>query len=140
MTRPSWSEYFHGLARHVATRATCPRKSVGCVIVRDNRVLSQGYNGSLAYQPHCTDVGCQMVDGHCIRTVHAEANAVAQAALHGVSLVDAIAYVTLKPCWTCEKLLRASGVMLISWEEDYGSTPTDSSQALTTDADFDATS
>ena len=72
------------IARQVATRSTCPRKHVGAVIVRDRTILSTGYNGSIRGLPHCSDVGCLMEDGHCVATVHAEANAIIQAAKNGV--------------------------------------------------------
>lgn len=117
--RAPWPEYWHAIARVVATRATCPRRSVGCVLVRDNRVLSTGYNGSPSGEPHCTDVGCDMQHGHCVRTVHAEANAIAQAARHGVSVEGATAFVTLEPCGRCAALLRSAGVEVSYWAERY---------------------
>ena len=84
--RADWNQYFMGIAHQAATRATCPRKHVGAVIVRDRTVLSTGYNGSVRGLPHCEDVGCVMEDGHCVTTVHAEANAILQAAKNGVSI------------------------------------------------------
>jgi len=75
MSRPTWDEYFFSIARAVSLRSTCPRLAVGAVLVRDNRVLSVGYNGAPSGQPHCIDVGCDMRDGHCVRTIHAERNA-----------------------------------------------------------------
>lgn len=120
MTRPSWQTYFRDLARQVATRATCPRKSVGAILVKNGHVQATGYNGSMAGEQHCDDVGCLMVEGHCARTIHAEVNAVAQAARNGVRLEGAACYVTAKPCWTCLKLLVNSGVKLVWYEEDYG--------------------
>lgn len=117
--RAPWSEYFAAIARVVATRATCPRRSVGCVIVRGNRILTTGFNGSLAGEPHCTDVGCDMQHGHCVRTVHAEANAVAQAARNGIALDDATAYVTLEPCRRCAALLASAGITATHWAERY---------------------
>ena len=78
--RVSWDEYFMNIARTVATRSTCPRKFVGAVIVRDRTILSTGYNGSIRGMPHCDEVGHMMVDGHCVRTIHAEDNAIIQAA------------------------------------------------------------
>src|SRR5712692_10370156 len=76
--RAGWNEYFMGIAHQAATRSTCPRKHVGAVIVRDRTVLSTGYNGSIRGLPHCEEVGCVMEDGHCVTTVHAEANAILQ--------------------------------------------------------------
>lgn len=122
MTRPSWNDYFLGLARHVSTRATCTRKSVGAVLTRDAVVLSSGYNGSPAGAEHCTDVGCLMIDGHCARCNHAEANAVAQAARNGVRLERSTCYVTAKPCWPCLRLLVNAGVQAVFYDEDYGAT------------------
>ena len=84
--RPGWDEYFMQIAHTVGTRATCPRASVGCVLVRDHRILTTGYNGAPRGVAHCTEVGCTLVNEHCLRATHAEANAVVQGALHGVSL------------------------------------------------------
>lgn len=114
--RASWDEYFLRIAREVSTRATCSRRSVGCVLVRDKRILATGYNGSIRGLAHCTDVGCLMEDGHCVRTVHAEANAVVQAAQ---PLVGARAYVTSLPCWVCFKLLANAGVTRIVFQDHY---------------------
>jgi len=107
------------VARTVATRATCPRASVGCVLVRDHRILTTGYNGAPRGVAHCSDVGCTVVDGHCLRAMHAEANAIVQGALHGVGLQGAIAYCTHQPCVHCSKLLISAGVAKIVFGEDY---------------------
>jgi dCMP deaminase len=117
--RPGWDEYFMQIARTVGTRATCPRASVGCVIVRDHRILTTGYNGAPRGVPHCTEVGCTMLDGHCVRTTHAEANAIVQAALHGVSIANSMAYCTHQPCINCSKLLISAGVKKIVFETAY---------------------
>ena len=98
------------IARQVATRSTCPRKHVGAVIVRDRTILSTGYNGSIRGLPHCSDVGCLMEDGHCVATVHAEANAIIQAAKNGVAIDGAEIYTTASPCWPCFKLIANSGL------------------------------
>ncbi len=119
MTRPSWDNYFANLAKHVASRSTCNRKHVGAVIVRDKNILSTGYNGSIRGLAHCTEAGCMMENGHCVRTVHAEANAVAQAAKHGISIDNATIYVTASPCWNCFKLLANSGIKKICYLEFY---------------------
>lgn len=108
--RPSWDEYFLKLAMLASERATCPRMHCGCVLVKDRYVLSTGYNGSLPGSPHCEDEGCLVVDNHCVRTNHAEMNAICQAARHGVTLDGASAYVTNMPCTTCAKALIAAGV------------------------------
>jgi len=108
-----------GIAQQAATRSTCPRKHVGAVIVRDRTVLSTGYNGSIRGLPHCEDIGCVMEDGHCITTVHAEANAILQAAKNGVSVDGAEIYTTASPCWNCFKLIANAGIRRISFGEFY---------------------
>lgn len=118
--RPSWNQYFMDLAKAVATRATCPRKSVGCVIVKDRQVVASGYNGSIPGAEHCTDAGCLLENGHCTRTVHSEVNAVAQAARRGVSIEGADVYCTLQPCWPCLKTLLSAGVENVYFGAEYG--------------------
>jgi dCMP deaminase len=122
MMRVSWDRYFMNLAREAATRSTCPRKAVGAIIVRDKAVLATGYNGSLRGLPHCTEVGCLMENGHCVRTVHAEANALLQAARHGVTIEGAQIYVTASPCWVCFKLIVNAGIKRILYGEFYRDT------------------
>ncbi len=117
--RPDWDEYFTHIARTVATRATCPRALVGCVLARDHRILTTGYNGSPRGVAHCTEVGCTIVGDHCMRAVHAEANAVVQAALHGVNVAGSTAYCTHQPCVNCSKLLISAGVRKIVYETAY---------------------
>ena len=117
--RPGWDEYFMQIARTVATRATCPRASVGCVLVRDHRILTTGYNGSPRGVAHCAEVGCTIVNDHCVRATHAEANAVVQGALHGVTLSDSTAYCTHQPCVHCSKLLISAGVRKIVYDVAY---------------------
>ncbi|HUP65554.1 MAG TPA: dCMP deaminase family protein [Thermoanaerobaculia bacterium] len=117
--RAGWNEYFMGIAHQAATRSTCLRKKVGAVIVRDRTVLSTGYNGSIRGLEHCDDVGCMMEDGHCVATVHAEANAIIQAAKNGVSIHDAELYTTASPCWSCFKLIANSGIRRIYYGEFY---------------------
>jgi len=117
--RASWDEYFMGLARVVATRATCDRKHVGAVLVRERTVLSTGYNGSIRGLPHCDDEGHMMENGHCVATVHAEANAIVQAAKNGVSIEGATIYTTASPCWPCFKLIANSGCKRIVFGEFY---------------------
>lgn len=119
MARPSWHHYFLQIARTAATRGTCPRKQVGAVLVRDNQILAVGYNGSMRGWAHCDSAGCDMDDGHCVRTVHAEMNAIAQAARRGVSLDRALAYVTVTPCWNCFKVLNNAGITRILVGESY---------------------
>jgi len=117
--RVSWDRYFMNLAVQAATRSTCPRKHVGAVIVRDKAVLATGYNGSLRGLPHCTDVGCLIENDHCVRTVHAEANAILQAARHGVCIDGADIYVTASPCWECFKLIANAGIRRVLYGEFY---------------------
>lgn len=120
MTRPNWTDYFINIARVVATRATCPRKSVGCVVVsRDHHILTTGYNGSPPGVTHCIDAECDMLDGHCVRASHAETNAVAQAARHGVSIQGSTVYVTAYPCWNCFRQLLAAGAREVIYDEVY---------------------
>ena len=107
------------IARTVAGRATCPRASVGAVIVKDQRILTTGYNGAPPGIGHCADLGCEMLDGHCVRTMHAEANAVVQGALHGVILRGATVYCTHEPCLGCSKLLVSVGITRIVYEREY---------------------
>lgn len=107
------------VARTVATRATCPRASVGAVVVRDHRILTTGYNGAPRHVAHCTEMGCMMENGHCVRTTHAEANAIVQGALHGVGLAGATIYCTHQPCLGCSKLLISAGIVRIVYEQAY---------------------
>lgn len=117
--RVPWDRYFMNLAREAASRSTCPRKAVGAVLVRDKAVLATGYNGSIRGLAHCTEEGCLLENGHCVRTVHAEANALIQAARHGVRIEGAHCYVTASPCWDCFKLLANAGVTRIVFGEFY---------------------
>jgi dCMP deaminase len=117
--RASWDDYFMSIAQVVATRSTCPRKYVGAVLVRDRTILSTGYNGSIRGMPHCTEVGHMMEDGHCVATIHAEANAILQAARTGAMIDRATCYVTASPCWSCFKQLANAGVLRICYGEFY---------------------
>ena len=118
-SRASWDEYFMAIAREVATRSTCDRKHVGAVIVRDRMILATGYNGSVRGLPHCDDEGHLMEEGHCVRTVHAEANAVVQAARNGVRVDRGAIYVTASPCFTCFKLIANAGLVRIVYGQFY---------------------
>jgi len=117
--RPSWDEYFLGIAHEVANRSTCKRAQVGAVIVKNRRIITTGYNGSPSGLPHCTEVGCLMDNGHCIRTLHAEQNAIIQAALHGVSTGGASIYVTHQPCFLCAKMIINAGIVRIVYDNEY---------------------
>lgn len=119
MSRASWDEYFMRIARETASRATCDRKHVGAVVVRDRSILATGYNGSIRGLPHCDDDGHMMEDGHCVRTIHAEANAILQAAKNGVRIDGATIYVTASPCWNCFKMIANAGITKIVYGEFY---------------------
>jgi len=117
--RVDWHTYFMNIARQAATRSTCDRKHVGAVIVRDKTILSTGYNGSIRGMPHCDDVGHLMESDHCVATVHAEANAIIQAAKNGVRIEGAELYTTASPCWSCFKLIANAGIRAIYYGEFY---------------------
>ena len=117
--RVGWNEYFMAMANHVASRATCDRKHVGAVIVRDRTVLSTGYNGSIRGHQHCDEVGHLMENGHCVATVHAEANAIIQAAKNGVCIDAGELYTTASPCWPCFKLIANAGLKRVYFGEFY---------------------
>ncbi|NJD23113.1 MAG: dCMP deaminase [Melioribacter sp.] len=120
--RPSWDEYFLKVAMLVSERATCPRMHCGCVLVRDRQILSTGYNGSIPGDKHCEDDGCIIVDNHCIRTIHAEMNAILQCSSHGISTHGSTAYITNMPCTNCSKALITSGIKEIVIFSDYHDT------------------
>jgi dCMP deaminase len=118
-SRPSWDEYFIRLVDEVASRATCDRGRSGCVVVRDKRIICTGYVGSPPGLPHCDDMGHdmkQMVDDdgtvrrHCVRTIHAEQNAICQAAKYGLSLEGTTLYCTMEPCRVCAMLISSVGI------------------------------
>ena len=118
--RKSWNEYFMDLAVTVASRSTCDRAFVGCILVnKDNRIVSTGYNGSVAGNPHCDDVGHTMRNDHCIATIHVEMNAVLYCAKEGISLKGTICYVTHFPCLNCTKALIQAGISKIYYKEGY---------------------
>ena len=126
--RPSWHQYFLTITRQVAERSTCTRAKVGAVIVRDKNILATGYNGSPAGLPHCTEVGCLIytsrtpsgeTEENCFRTIHAEINAIAQAAKNGASIRDADIYITHTPCIHCLKVLINTGIRRIFYEREY---------------------
>jgi dCMP deaminase len=117
--RMSWDDYFMSIARVVSSRSTCHRKFVGSVIVRDKTILSTGYNGSIRGMPHCTDVGHMMENDHCVATIHAESNAILQAAKNGVMIDGASLYVTASPCWSCFKQIANAGIKRVVYGEFY---------------------
>jgi dCMP deaminase len=117
--RASWDRYFMDIARVVASRATCDRKHVGAVIVRDKTILATGYNGSIRGMPHCSEIGHMMENDHCVATIHAEANAIIQAAKNGVTIDGASIYITASPCWSCFKQIANAGMRRIVYGEFY---------------------
>jgi dCMP deaminase len=119
--RLSWDEYFMEIAKIVAKRSTCDRLNVGAVIVSDRNILSTGYNGSPKGLPHCDDVGHEISDRHCVRTIHAEANAIIQAAKHGTTVENASIYLTNSPCYDCFKMIVNSGIKEVIYGEFYNS-------------------
>lgn len=123
--RENWDTYFMKMAIQASTRATCDRLHVGCVITRDRRVLATGYNGSLPGQPHCGGDNHLFLEGHrgCQRVLHAEANAVLQAAKMGIALDKSRAYVTTRPCFDCMKLLVGAGIEWVGYYQTYRDGP-----------------
>ena len=121
--RPEWDSYFMKIAAAVSERSTCDRAMVGCVLVLEKRILTTGFNGSPAGQAHCDEVGHLLVDGHCVRTIHAETNAIIQAALHGVSTRGCTCYVTHFPCINCAKVLVNAGIVRLVYGIDYRTDP-----------------
>ncbi len=126
--RPTWDEYFMEIMRSVAKRATCDRGRSGCVVARDNRILVTGYVGSPRGIGHCDDIGHELkttthedksTTTHCVRTTHAEQNAICQAAKMGISVDGATLYCSMTPCYTCAKMLINAGIARVVCEKDY---------------------
>ncbi|MBN1523072.1 MAG: cytidine/deoxycytidylate deaminase family protein [Spirochaetales bacterium] len=129
-TRPSWDEYFMEITRTVAQRATCDRGKSGCIITRNKQILVTGYVGSPPGLPHCDEVGHQLkkiihgdgnISQHCVRTIHAEQNAICQAAKTGVSIEGATLYCKMTPCRTCAMLIISCGITRVVCEKKYHS-------------------
>ena len=127
MERPSWEEYFFQIAKQVATRSTCMRRQVGAVLVKDKRLLSTGYNGAPRDISHCIEVGClrdelNVPSGQrheLCRALHAEQNAIAQAALHGVKIEGSTLYCTHQPCSLCAKMIINAGIVEVYFDQGY---------------------
>lgn len=119
MKRIPWNQYFMAQSHLLALRSTCTRLMVGATIVRDKRIIAGGYNGSVSGSEHCIDDGCYMIDGHCVRTIHAEANALLQCAKFGVPTEGSEIYVTHYPCLQCCKQIIQSGIKKVYYAEDY---------------------
>lgn len=132
--RLNWDVYFMQCAHLAATRSTCDRgpelhydqgrHGVGCVIVKDNMVIASGYNGSAPGLPHCDDEGHILVEGHCVRTIHAEMNALLQCAITGISCKDGVLFTTASPCFDCAKMIIRAGIKAVRvadlYESRYG--------------------
>lgn len=123
MERISWDQYFMAQSHLLSLRSTCTRLMVGATIVRDNRIIAGGYNGSVSGSGHCIDEGCYMIDNHCVRTVHAEANALLQCAKFGVATENADIYVTHFPCLQCAKQIIQAGIKSVYYASDYRNHP-----------------
>ncbi|MBM7569601.1 ComE operon protein 2 [Aquibacillus albus] len=123
MERISWNQYFMAQSHLLALRSTCERLMVGATIVRDKRIIAGGYNGSVSGSVHCIDEGCYVIDGHCVRTVHAEINALLQCAKFGVATDGAELYVTHFPCLQCCKAIIQSGIQTVYYANDYKNHP-----------------
>ena len=127
MSRPSWNEYFMSITKMVARRSTCLRRQVGAILVKDKRILATGYNGAPSGLKHCEEVGCLREDTsipsgqrhELCRGLHAEQNAIIQAAYHGFSIRGATLYCTNKPCVICSKMLINAGIKKILYEDGY---------------------
>lgn len=123
MERISWNQYFMAQSHLLALRSTCTRLTVGATIVRDKRIIAGGYNGSIAGGDHCIDKGCYVIDNHCVRTIHAEMNALLQCAKFGVPTAESEIYVTHFPCLQCCKAIIQAGIKTVYYAEDYKNHP-----------------
>ncbi len=119
MERITWDQFFMAQSHLLALRSTCTRLAVGATIVRDKRIIAGGYNGSISGDDHCIDKGCYVVDNHCVRTVHAETNALLQCAKYGTPTNGADLYVTHFPCLPCTKSIIQSGIKNLYYAKDY---------------------
>lgn len=125
--RPSWHEYFMGICELVAQRSTCTRRKVGAVLVKDKRILCSGYNGAPAKVPHCKETGCLRAElnvpsgekHELCRGVHAEQNAIIQAACHGIQVAGASIYCTNQPCSICAKMIINAGIKTVYYTDGY---------------------
>lgn len=117
--RLTWDQYFILNAHLISMRSTCNRLNVGSVLVKNNRIISTGYNGGISGDDHCIDEGCYVVDNHCLRCLHAEENAILQCALEGVSTKGSQIYVTHFPCIHCMKKILQAGITKIYYTHDY---------------------
>ncbi|MDH6364024.1 dCMP deaminase [Enterococcus sp. PF1-24] len=123
MERIPWDQYFMAQALLLSLRSTCTRLEVGATLVRDKRIIAGGYNGSVSGDVHCVDEDCYVVNGHCLRTIHAEMNALLQCAKFGIPTENAEIYVTHFPCLACTKTVLQAGVKKIHYLYDYHNDP-----------------
>ncbi|MBS4173602.1 ComE operon protein 2 [Bacillus sp. FJAT-49736] len=123
MERISWNQYFMAQSFLLSLRSTCTRLTVGATIVRDKRIIAGGYNGSIAGGDHCIDEGCYVIDHHCVRTIHAEMNAILQCAKFGVPTNESEIYVTHFPCLQCCKAIIQAGIKAVFYAQDYKNHP-----------------
>ncbi|AJD91586.1 competence protein ComE [Jeotgalibacillus malaysiensis] len=123
MNRISWNQYFMAQSHLLALRSTCTRLTVGATIVREQRIIAGGYNGSIKGGTHCIDEGCYVIDNHCVRTIHAEMNALLQCAKFGAATEGASMYVTHFPCLQCTKAIIQAGISKIYYASDYKNHP-----------------
>lgn len=123
MDRISWHQYFMAQSHLLALRSTCTRLMVGATIVRDKRIIAGGYNGAISGGEHCIDEGRYVIDNHCVRTIHAEVNALLQCAKFGVATEGAEVYVTHFPCLNCRKALIQAGIKKVYYAADYKNHP-----------------
>lgn len=138
--RPSRAELYMETAKTFAKRSTCRRKAVGAVLVSGTHILGIGYNGAARNQDDCLGVGCLMVSNHCVRTVHAEVNAVLAAAHNGVSTKDSVMYSTARPCFRCVSFLINAGVKEVWYDEEYVDGLNDLEQGMVKIRKYDVTS
>lgn len=119
MERITWDQFFIAQCHLLALRSTCTRLAVGATIVRDNRIIAGGYNGSISGGDHCIDHGCFVVDNHCVRTIHAEMNSLLQCSKYGIPVAGSTLYVTHFPCLQCSKAIIQAGIEHVIYATDY---------------------
>lgn len=119
MERITWDQFFMAQSHLLALRSTCSRLAVGATIVREKRIIAGGYNGSISGDEHCIEQGCYVVDNHCVRTIHAETNALLQCAKYGTPANGADLYVTHFPCLPCSKTIIQAGIRNLYYAKDY---------------------
>lgn len=123
MERITWDQFFMAQSHLLALRSTCTRLAVGATIVREKRIIAGGYNGSISGDEHCIEKGCYVIDNHCVRTVHAETNALLQCAKYGTPANGADLYVTHFPCLPCTKTIIQAGIQNVFYAKDYKNNP-----------------